>query len=44
MTDAEIKRVLEAFLLVTEKSLMMEPVREALGSDVQPADIQRLFL
>ena len=44
MTDAEIKRILEAFLLVTEKSLLMEQVREALGPDVQAGDIRRLFL
>ena len=44
MTDPEIKRILEAFLLVTEKSLLMDPVREALGPEVQPADLRRLLL
>jgi len=44
MTDAEIKRILEAFLLVTEKSLLIDQVREALGPDAQPADIRRLLL
>ncbi len=44
MTDAEIKRILEAFLLVTEKSLMVDQIREALGPDAQPADIRRLLL
>ncbi len=44
MDDPQIKRVLEAFLLVSEKSLLVDQVREALGPEVQPANIRRLLL
>ena len=44
MTDPELKSILEAFLLVTEKSLPVNQAHEALGSGVQAADIRRLFL
>ena len=44
MTDAEIKRILEALLLVSEKSLLVGQAHEVLGPDVRPADIRRLFL
>lgn len=44
MTDIEIKRILEAFLLVTEKSLTVTQAHEALGAETQAADIRRLFL
>jgi segregation and condensation protein B len=44
MTDIEIKRILEAFLLVTEKSLPATQAHEALGPETQAADIRRLFL
>ncbi len=44
MDDQEIKRILEALLLVSEKSLLIDQVRQALGSnEVQPSDIRRLF-
>ena len=44
MTDAELKRILEAFLLVSEKPLLIDQIHEALGPDVQPADLRRLLL
>ena len=44
MTDIEIKRILEALLLVSEKSLLAGQAHEVLGPDVQAADIRRLFL
>lgn len=44
MTDPEIKPILEAFLLVTEKSLPVNQAHEALGAETQAADIRRLFL
>ena len=44
MTDPEIKSILEAFLLVTEKSLQVNQAHEALGAEVQAADLRRLFL
>ena len=44
MTDPEIKKILEALLLVSEKSLQIDSVREVLGPDAQPADIRRLLL
>ncbi len=44
MTDPEIKSILEAFLLVTEKSLPVNQAHEALGPETQAADIRRLFL
>ena len=41
MDDQEIKRTLEALLLVTEKSLLVDQVRQALGSnEVQPSEIR----
>lgn len=43
-TDAELKRILEAFLLVSEKPLRIEPVREVLGPEAEPAVLRRLFL
>ena len=44
MDPQEIKRILEALLLVTEKSLLIDQVRQALGSnEVQPPEIRRLF-
>ena len=44
MTDIEIKRILEAFLLVSEKSLPVNQAHETLGPETQAADIRRLFL
>ena len=44
MTDPELKSILEAFLLVTEKSLQVNQAHESLGAEVQAADIRRLFL
>ncbi len=44
MTDIEIKRILEALLLVSEKSLLVNQAHEVLGSETQAADIRRLFL
>ena len=41
--DAQAKQILEALLLVSEKSLLVAQVREALGSVFDPADIRRLF-
>lgn len=43
-TDAELKRILEALLLVSEKPLLIEQVREALGPEPEPAVLRRLFL
>ncbi len=46
MNDAEVKRVLEAFLLVSEKPLLIDQAKEALGpegGDASPADIRRLL-
>ena len=40
MDDAQTKRVLEALLLVSEKSLLVEQVREVLGSSISAAQIQ----
>ena len=44
MTDAEAKRILEALLLVTDGSLMIDQAREVLGTEVEPPDIRRLLL
>ena len=44
MTDPELKSILEAFLLVTEKSLQVNQAHEALGPEVQAADLRRLLL
>ena len=44
MTDIEIKRILEALLLVSEKSLLVTQAHEVLGAGVQASDIRRLFL
>ena len=44
MTDPELKSILEALLLVSEKSLLVTQAHEVLGADVQAADIRRLFL
>jgi len=44
MTDPEIKAILEALLLVSEKSLQVNQVHEVLGPETQAADIRRLFL
>jgi len=43
MDDTQIKRVLEALLLVSEKPLLIEQAREVLGAQVEPADIRRLL-
>lgn len=43
MTDAEIKRILEALLFVSEKSLLLAQAREVLGPDVAPEKIKTLF-
>ena len=43
MTDAEAKRILEALLLVSEKPLLLEQAREALGGAFQEADLRRLL-
>ena len=43
MTDEEIKKILEALLLVTEKSLLIDQAREVLGAGVEPAEIRRLL-
>ena len=44
MTDPEIKAILEALLLVSEKSLQVNQAHEVLGADVQAAELRRLFL
>jgi len=44
VTDIELKRILEALLLVSEKSLLVGQAHEVLGPEVQPADIRRLLL
>lgn len=43
MTDIELKRILEALLLVSEKSLLIDQARQVLGPEVQPAEIRRLL-
>ncbi len=43
MDDTQIKRVLEALLLVSEKPLLIEQAREVLGAGVEPSDIRRLL-
>lgn len=43
MTDAELKRILEALLLVSEKSLLIDQARQVLGPEVEPAEIRRLL-
>lgn len=42
--DAELKRILEALLFVSDKPLMMEQVREVFGPEVESADLRRLLL
>jgi len=44
MDEAQVKKVLEALLLVSEKPLLIDQVREVLGPGVEAADIRRLFL
>ncbi len=44
MDDTELKRILEALLLVSEKSLQVDSVREVLGPELEPQEIRRLFL
>lgn len=44
MNETEIKRTLEAFLLVSDKPLLIDQAREVLGPEVEPADIRRLLL
>ncbi len=43
MNDVELKRILEALLLVSEKSLLIDQVREVLGPEVEPSEIRRLL-
>jgi segregation and condensation protein B len=42
-TDAETKRILEALLLVSDKPLLVDQVREVLGAGAAPAVLRRLF-
>ena len=43
MNDSEIKRILEAFLLVSDKPLLIDQVREVLGPESEAAGIRRCF-
>ena len=43
MDERQTKRVLEALLLICEKSLLIDQVRQVLGPQVPPADIRRLL-
>ncbi len=43
ITDSEAKRVLEALLLVSDKSLLLEQARQALGAGFEAADVRRLL-
>jgi segregation and condensation protein B len=43
VTDAEIKKILEALLLVTDKSLMMDQIKEVFGEQADLVQIHRLF-
>lgn len=44
MTDEGAKKILEALLLVTEKSLLIDQARDVLGAGVEPAEIRRLLM
>ncbi len=44
MTDTDAKRILEALLLISEKPLLLEQAREALGTEFQGADLRRLLV
>lgn len=43
MTDPEAKRILEALLLVSERPLLLEQAKEALGAEFQGVDSRRLL-
>ena len=43
MDEVSMKRILEALLLVTDKTLLIAQAQEVLGAEVDPADIRRLL-
>ncbi|MBI3318687.1 MAG: hypothetical protein HYZ90_06065, partial [Candidatus Omnitrophica bacterium] len=43
LSEQEARRVLEALLLVSEKPLLIEQAREALGGPFQASDVRRML-